>query len=69
MKQDIHMNMMDTIKILPSIRSLGSGRKTDKEWNKVEPEFKYSSDTNKSWMKTEDLSDWIKINSSEIGKI
>ena len=48
---------------------LGSGRKTDKNGIKVEPEFKYSSDTNKSWMKTEDLSDWIKVNSSEIGKI
>jgi len=56
-------------KILPSINNWSSDPKRVSKGVKVDPEFLYSSDSNKEWMKTSDLQDWIKVNRRKIGNI
>lgn len=56
-------------KILPSINNWSKDSKRIGNGKKVSPNFKYSSDTNKDWMKISELKTWIKNNKEKIGNI
>jgi FlaA1/EpsC-like NDP-sugar epimerase len=56
-------------KILPSIHEWSIDPERIKDGKKVDPDFKYCSDTNPEWMDIETLKAWIKENQSKIGKI
>jgi len=56
-------------KILPSINFWSKDPARIGRGKKVDPEFLYSSDKNKEWMKISELKDWIEKNRSKIGNI
>ena len=56
-------------KILPSIHEWSIDPERIKDGKKVDPDFKYCSDTNPEWMDIKTLKAWIKENQSKIGKI
>ena len=56
-------------KILPSINDWSKDPERVGKGVKVDPEFLYSSDNNKEWMKISELKEWIKENRSKIGNI
>jgi len=56
-------------KILPSINEWSIDPERIKDGKKVDPDFKYCSDTNPEWMDIKTLKAWIKENQSKIGKI
>jgi len=56
-------------KILPSINDWSEDKKRIGNGIKVDPEFYYSSETNKEWMSIETLRKWIKSNKNKVGKI
>jgi UDP-N-acetylglucosamine 4,6-dehydratase len=56
-------------KILPSIHEWSIDPERIKDGKKVDPDFKYCSDTNPEWMDIQTLKAWIKENQSKIGKI
>ena len=56
-------------KILPSINNWGRDPERIGKGKKVDPDFIYSSDNNKEWMKISDLKFWIKNNKNKIGII
>jgi FlaA1/EpsC-like NDP-sugar epimerase len=56
-------------KILPSIHEWSIDPERIKDGKKVDPDFKYCSDTNPEWMDIKTLKVWIKENQSKIGKI
>lgn len=55
-------------KILPAINNWFQDPKRICQGQPVPPEFSYSSDNNKEWMKIEDLKQWIQIHQTKIGK-
>ena len=59
----------DYYKILPMINDWGNDTSRIKDGVKVPEGFTYSSDNNSEWMKVEALSNWIKLNSDDIGQI
>ena len=59
----------DHYKILPAINGWEIDKTRIKDGKKVSEGFSYSSDSNDEWMSLNDLSEWIKSNSSRIGKI
>lgn len=59
----------DYYKILPSINEWANDPERIGDGIKVSPDFAYSSDNNKDWMKISELQDWIKLNCNKIGKI
>jgi len=59
----------DYYKILPSIHEWSIDPERIKDGKKVDPDFKYCSDTNPEWMDIKTLKAWIKENQSKIGKI
>ena len=56
-------------KILPSINHWYRDSERIGDGIKVNQDFIYRSDSNKDWMKVEDLEKWIKKNYNKIGKI
>jgi len=56
-------------KILPSINDWANDSERIGKGVKVNPDFIYSSDTNKDWMSISDLQDWIEENRNKIGRI
>jgi UDP-N-acetylglucosamine 4,6-dehydratase (inverting) len=56
-------------KILPMIHNWSSDPNRIKEGKKVTADFIYTSDNNKEWMTCEELSSWIDMNETSIGKI
>lgn len=56
-------------KILPAIHEWSIDPERIKDGKKVDPDFKYCSDTNPEWMDIETLEAWIEENQSKIGKI
>ena len=56
-------------KILPSINSWANDLERIGSGVKVDPEFLYSSDSNKEWMEISELNSWIKDNRDKIGNI
>jgi hypothetical protein len=54
---------------LPAINGWEIDKTRIKDGKKVSEGFSYSSDSNDEWMSLNDLSEWIKSNSSRIGKI
>ncbi len=56
-------------KILPSINGWADDLERIGEGIRVDPDFIYSSDNNKEWMKVSEMEDWIQKNLSKIGKI
>ena len=56
-------------KILPAINDWASSAERIKDGKKVPADFEYCSNTNSDWMTSSQLSDWIKRNQDEIGKI
>jgi FlaA1/EpsC-like NDP-sugar epimerase len=56
-------------KILPSINNWSNDPERVGKGVKVEPEFLYSSDNNKEWMKISELKEWIKENKNKIGNL
>ena len=56
-------------KILPAINDWSKDPTRIKDGMPVPDGFSYSSDNNKEWMNTAELSEWIKANQSMIGKI
>lgn len=56
-------------KILPSINKWSNDPERVGKGIKVDPNFIYSSDKNKDWMKISELKNWICLNSNRIGKI
>jgi UDP-N-acetylglucosamine 4,6-dehydratase (inverting) len=56
-------------KILPSINNWSKDPERVGEGVKVDPEFLYSSDSNKEWMEISELNSWIKDNRDKIGNI
>jgi UDP-N-acetylglucosamine 4,6-dehydratase/5-epimerase len=66
----LHTYEYDTyFKILPAIHNWSSDPARIGKGIKVHPDFTYSSDNNKEWMKVSDLQKWIKQNKSKIGNI
>jgi UDP-N-acetylglucosamine 4,6-dehydratase (inverting) len=59
----------DYYKILPSIGKWGGDAPNNKTGKKVNKDFVYTSDSNKDWMKVDQLRDWIKKNKNKVGKI
>ena len=55
-------------KILPSINGWAEDMERIGDGIKVAPDFIYSSDNNKQWMKISEIEDWIEENRSKIGK-
>jgi UDP-N-acetylglucosamine 4,6-dehydratase/5-epimerase len=55
-------------KILPSINDWANDPERIGEGIKVDPNFIYSSNNNKEWMKIEELQNWLKFNRNKIGK-
>ena len=60
---------LDHFKILPSINDWSKDPERIGNGRKVNPNFVYSSDNNKEWMKIEELKDWIAKNKDKIGNI
>lgn len=56
----------DHYRIYPPI-DLGRNKVDDWEQRRVEPGFRYESDTNSDWMSIEDLKSWVRAQSSAIG--
>ena len=56
-------------KILPSINNWSKDLERVGKGVKVDPEFLYSSDSNKEWMEISELNSWIKDNRDKIGNI
>ena len=56
-------------KILPAIHNWSKDPNRIKNGKAVSDSFLYSSDKNKDWMTTEELSKWIKLNKDKIGLI
>ena len=56
-------------KILPSINGWADDLERIGEGVRVDPDFIYSSDNNKEWMKISEMEEWIHKNFSKIGKI
>jgi len=56
-------------KILPMIHNWSKDIGRIKDGKKVQDDFTYSSDTNKSWMSIDELSTWIDENRANIGLI
>ncbi len=56
-------------KILPSINYWSNDPARIGTGKKVDPQFLYSSDKNKDWMKISELKNWIEKNRSKIGNI
>ncbi|MFD2190063.1 UDP-N-acetylglucosamine 4,6-dehydratase (inverting) [Pistricoccus aurantiacus] len=56
-------------KILPAINSWDQDANRIKDGKKVEEGFVYSSDTNRDWMRDEELQAWIDANREKIGSI
>lgn len=56
-------------KILPSINEWGNDPERIGNGVKVDPDFIYSSDNNKEWMKISELQQWIEKNKDKIGNI
>ena len=56
-------------KILPSINEWNNDLERIGSGVKVDPNFTYSSDTNKEWMEISELQKWIEKNRNKIGKI
>ena len=56
-------------KILPSINGWADDLERIGEGVRVDPDFIYSSDSNKEWMKISEIEDWIEKNRNKIGKI
>ena len=59
----------DYYKILPMINDWGNDKSRIKGWKKVPDGFTYSSDNNLDWMQINELKNWIKQNSDDIGQI
>ncbi|MDA7562974.1 UDP-N-acetylglucosamine 4,6-dehydratase (inverting) [Gammaproteobacteria bacterium] len=59
----------DHYKILPAIHNSFSDEEKIKDGKKVSEDFTYTSDNNDQWMTNDFLSNWIKENMSEIGKV
>ena len=59
----------DFFKILPSINDWSEDKKRIGSGIKVDPDFYYSSETNKEWMSIETLRKWIKSNKNKVGNI
>lgn len=59
----------DYYKILPSINNWDKDKERIKKGKKVSKNFSYSSDNNKDWMSSQELSKWIEINSEKLGNI
>ena len=56
-------------KILPSIHEWNKDPERIGVGSKVDPDFKYCSDTNEEWMDVTVLREWIDNNAENIGKI
>jgi UDP-N-acetylglucosamine 4,6-dehydratase/5-epimerase len=56
-------------KILPSINNWNKDPERVGKGVKVDPEFLYSSDSNKEWMEIPELQEWIEINKNKIGNV
>ena len=56
-------------KILPSINEWSNDLERIGAGVKVDPEFKYCSDSNKEWMEVSELKEWIRVNRNRIGNI
>nr|WP_320143393.1 UDP-N-acetylglucosamine 4,6-dehydratase (inverting) [uncultured Cohaesibacter sp.] len=56
-------------KILPAINEWSQSEERIKDGVKVSDDFVYSSDTNKHWMKDEELEAWLEANKDKIGAI
>ena len=56
-------------KTLPSIYEWSKDPERIGNGKKVDPDFMYSSDNNKEWMKISELQEWIKKNINKIGNI
>jgi len=56
-------------KILPSINNWSNDPERVGKGVKVDPEFFYSSDSNKEWMEISELKSWIEENRNKIGNI
>ena len=59
----------DYYKILPMINDWGNDKSRIKDGKKVPDGFTYSSDNNLDWMQINELKNWIKQNSDDIGQI
>jgi len=59
----------DHFKILPSINSWSADPKRINQGKRVPSNFTYTSENNNDWMSQGQLSDWLKENESDIGKI
>jgi UDP-N-acetylglucosamine 4,6-dehydratase (inverting) len=60
---------LDYFKILPSINNWCDDSERIGDGVKVKPDFTYSSNNNKEWMKISELQEWIKKNKNKIGII
>jgi UDP-N-acetylglucosamine 4,6-dehydratase (inverting) len=58
----------DYFKILPAINNWFKDPERICNGKLVPPEFSYSSNNNKEWMKIQDLKHWIQIHEAKIGK-
>lgn len=56
-------------KILPSINKWADDPKRIGKGEKVKPDFTYTSNNNKEWMKIAELKSWLMKNADKIGKI
>lgn len=56
-------------KILPAINGWSDTEERIKDGVRVSPDFRYSSDSNESWMSAESLGNWINENFDQIGNI
>ena len=56
-------------KILPAIHNWSKDSNRIKNGKAVPDNFLYSSNNNKDWMETKELSEWIKANKDKIGFI
>jgi len=59
----------DHFKILPSINNWSNDPERIGDGIKVNPDFIYTSDNNKEWMKIKTLQEWIEENREKIGNI
>lgn len=59
----------DYFKILPQINGWAKDEARIKDGIRVPDQFSYSSDNNSSWMSDWELSEWVKLNASEIGEL
>ena len=61
--------MKNYYKILPSINKWADDPKRIGKGEKVKPDFTYTSNNNKEWMKIAELKSWLMKNADKIGKI